>query len=390
MTSVDIESVRRLFPVLQHSIYVNHASTGPLPQPGVEAVLGYCRRQAETGQVPFEEAEAVVEETRGMLAALLHVEPATIAFTKNTSAGIVIAIGSVEWQSGDNVVLMEDDFPTVTYPFHYLLPGIEKRFCSSEQLVQGPEAVFSLIDSRTRMVALSWVHFLTGRRFNLAAVCRYCRERGVLTVVDVMQGVGALDCKQELVDADFIAGHGAKWLLAPQGSGYLRVNPLTLPRLRRYNLGWLSAEWRDFNDIFTLKPLKPGAARYEEGTKNYLAIYGLRESLRILLEVGIEEIERRVRVLSARLHSGLSERGFEVVTPAESDSNAGIVTARRPNDCSATLVQRLADAGIVCSLRENWLRFSPHFYNTESEIDRLLDVIAAPVAPAEKPAGCAT
>ncbi len=390
MTPEELAGIRALFPALSRSVYFNHASTGPLPLTGVEAVAGYCRRQAETGQVPFEEAEAAVEQTRALLAELLRVAPETVAFTKNTSAGVTIAIGSIEWRAGDSVVLMEDDFPTVTYPFHYLLPDVQKRFCTSRQLADGPEAVFSLVDSRTRMVAVSWVHFLTGRRFDVAAICRFCRERGIVTVIDAIQGTGVVDCDWEAVGADFVVSHGAKWLLSPQGSGFMRVHPDTLPRLRPCNLGWLSAGWRDFNDIFTLKPMKTGAARYEEGTKNYLAIYGLRESLRILLGAGAVEVERRVRLLCARLRAGLAACGFEIVTPGESERSAGIVTCRRPGEDCAVLVQRLADAGMVCSLRENQLRISPHFYNTEDEVDRFVAVLAGPAGAAEKPAVCAT
>lgn len=390
MNPADLDRIRALFPALANSTYFNHASTGPLPLTGVEAVTGYCRKQAETGQVPYDEAEAVVEDTRSLLAQLLHVEPETVAFTKNTSAGVGIAIGSVEWTAGDNVVLMEDDFPTVTYPFHYLLPGVQKRFCTSERLADGPEAVFSLVDRNTRMVAVSWVHFLTGRRFDVAAICRFGRERGIVTVIDAIQGIGAVDCDWSAVGADFVVSHGAKWLLSPQGSGYLRVHPETLPRLRPCNLGWLSAEWRDFNDIFTLKPMKAGASRFEEGTKNYLAIYGLRESLRILLGVGAAEAEARVRMLCGRLRRGLVERGFDIVTPAEPGRSAGIVTCHRPGDDSAALVQRLAEAKMVCSLRENRLRISPHFYNTEEEVDRFVDVLTARAGSSDKPAACAT
>lgn len=366
---------REFFPIARHRVYFNHASTGPLPEPAVKAISDFARRQAEEGEVPYQEAEAAAEETRGLLARLMRVKPEEVAFTKNTSAGIIIAAGSIDWQPGDNVVLMEDDFPTVTYPFRFLLPDIERRWCTSEQLVRDPEAVFRLVDKRTRTVVVSSVHFLTGRRFDIRAICRFCREKGVLMVIDAIQGLGVVDEDFSQVDADFVVSHGAKWLLSPQGTGFMAVRADTLSRLRRYNLGWLSARWDAFNDIFTLKPMKSGASRYEEGTKNYLGIYGMRESLKLLLALGVPEVEGRVRGLTELLRSGLEAAGFEIATPREPHRSAGIITGRNPKAESSVLHQRLTDAGIVCSLRENLLRVSPHFYNTAEEVRRFLEVL---------------
>ncbi len=378
-TDPELVRVRALFPVTRRWVYFNHASTGPLPATAVEAVNWYCRYQAEHGQVPYAEAEAVAEEARVSLGRLLHVAPATLAFTKNTSAGVIIAIGSIEWQPGDNVVLMSDDFPTVTYPFRYLLPEVEQRTVTSAALVQDPSVLFRLVDRRTRLVAVSWVHFLTGRRFDVAAICRFCRERGVLSLVDAIQGLGVVDLDWSLVKPDFIVSHGAKWLLSPQGSGFMYVDQNLLPRLRPFNLGWLSAQWDDFNDIHTTKPMKPGASRLEEGTKNYLAIYGLRESLKLLLECDIARVEARVRNLTGLLRAGLESSGFKIVTPPEPERSAGIITCRGGD--SAALHARLTDANCTCSLRENMLRLSPHWYNTEEEVERFLAVLVGqPVA----------
>ncbi len=386
--TASISEVRRLFPITEHLVYFDHAATGPLPLSAVEAINRFCRKQAETGQVPYAEAEAVAEQTRSNLARLLHVDPADVAFTKNTSAGVIIAIGSIEWQPGDNVVLLADDFPTVTYPFSYLLPRVEQRTVTSEALVQAPDTLFRLIDRRTRLVAVSWVHFLTGRRFDVASICRFCRTQGVLTLIDAIQGLGAVDLDWSRVKPDFLVSHGAKWLFSPQGSGFIYVDRDLLPRLRPFNLGWLSARWDDFNDIFSRKPLKPGASRLEEGTKNYLAIYGLGESLKLMLDVGIAAIEARVRNLAALLRTGLEAVGFEVVTPAEPDRSAGIITCRRPGACPASIHAWLKSAGMVCSLRENMLRIAPHFYNTEDEVARFIARAQDPAALTAPPSDC--
>lgn len=375
MNEIEIESYRSLFPVQESNTYLNHASTGPLPKPALDGISEYMRWSAAEGQVPFEAAEARVEEARLLLAELMHVAPESLAFTKNTSAGVIIAIGSVDWEQGDNVVLMRDDFPTVTYPFELMLAHVEKRWFTSGEFVRGADVVCRLVDSRTRMVAVSWVHFLSGAMFDIETVCRFCRERGVLVLVDAIQGLGVVDLDWSRVGVDFVVSHGAKWLLSPQGTGFLYVRPQLLSQLKPCNLGWLSAEWHDFNEIFSPKPLRLDARRFEEGTKNYLGLWGLRGSLGLISELGIERIEARVRQLTGLLRRRLTEAGFVVVTPAERERSAGIVTCTKPGSEMAGLYQRLEEARVRVSLRENLLRISPHFYNTEAEVERVMELL---------------
>ncbi len=370
MTPDQLAALRELFPVTQRYVYLNHASNGPLAIPVVEAMSGYIERCSRHGEVPYVEAEAVVEDCREMAARLMGVIPSEIAFVKNASAGAIIAIGSIEWQHGDNMVLMQDAFPVNIYPFDYLLPQVEKRYVTSTELAKGPDCVFRLVDRHTRAIALDWVNFLSGVRTDVIALSTFCHTRAIHILLDVMQGLGAVNQSFGEIGVDFAYAGGNKWLLGPQGSGILYVNSAILPKLAPANLGWLSAKWDDFSDIYSRKPLKPGASRYEEGTKNYVGIYGLRESLRILLDAGMTEVGARVRTLTQLLRQQLEERGFEVMTPVDPQRHAGIITASRPDVDMATLFARLEEQGFVCSLRENRLRIAPHFYNTEEEIER--------------------
>ena len=370
MTDAQLKAVRELLPVTRRYLYLNHASNGPLAIPVVKAMNGYIERCSLHGEVPYAEAEAVVEDGRLLAARLMGVKADEIAFVKNTSAGAIIAIGSIEWQHGDNLVMMKDAFPTNTYPFHYLLPHVEKRYVTSAELATGPDCVFRLVDRHTRAIAIDWVHFLSGVRADIAAIAAFCRTRAIHILVDAMQGLGAVDQGFGELGIDFVYAGGGKWLLGPQGSGILYVNAAILPKLRPSNLGWLSAQWEDFNDIYTPKPMKPGASRFEEGTKNYIGIYGLCESLRILLDAGRSEVAERVRAHVQLLRRRLEERGFEIITPVDPQRHAGIITASRPDINAAALFARLKERGFICSLRENRLRIAPHFYNTEDEIER--------------------
>jgi len=370
VNDAQLNAFRGLLPVTRRCVYLNHASNGPLATTVVKAMNGYIERCSEYGEVPYPEAETAVENCRELAARLMGVRTDEIAFVKNASAGALIAIGSIEWQHGDNMIVMQDAFPVNVYPFDYLLPHVEKRHVTSAELAKGPECVFRLVDRHTRAIAIDWVHFLSGVRVEIGAVATFCRTRAIHILLDVMQGLGAVNQSFGELGVDFAYAGGGKWLLGPQGSGVLYVNSAILPRLKPANLGWLSAQWDDFNDIYTRKPLKPGASRYEEGTKNYIGIYGLRESLRILLDAGMSEVADRVQMLVQLVRRRLEERGFEIITPADPQRHAGIITACRPDIDASALFARLKQQGFLCSLRENRLRIAPHFYNTEEEVER--------------------
>jgi cysteine desulfurase / selenocysteine lyase len=370
VTDTRLKAFRELLPVTRRYVYLNHASNGSLATPVVQAMNGYIERCSLHGEVPYAEAEAVVEDCREKAARLMGVPTDGVAFVKNTSAGAIIAIGSIEWQRGDNMVMMKDSFPTNSYPFHYLLPQVEKRYVTSAELAKGSDCIFRLVDRHTRAIAIDWVHFLSGVRADIGAIAAFCRTRAIHILLDAMQGLGAVDQSFGELGIDFVYAGGGKWLLGPQGSGILYVNSTILPKLKPANLGWLSAQWEDFNDIYTQKPMKPGASRFEEGTKNYIGIYGLRESLGILLDAGRSEVADRVRAHVQLLRRRLEEKGFDITTPADAQHHAGIITASRPDIDTSALFARLKEQGFICSLRENRLRIAPHFYNTEEEIER--------------------
>ena len=209
MTPDQLAGFRSLFPVTQRYVYLNHASNGSLALPVVEAMNGYIDRCSRHGEVPYPEAEAVVEDGREMAARLMGVRSDEIAFVKNTSAGAIIAIGSIEWQHGDNLVMMKDAFPTNSYPFHYLLPHVEKRYVTSAELAKGPDCIFRLVDRHTRAIAIDWVHFLSGVRADIGAIATFCRTRAIHILIDAMQGLGAVNQSFGELGIDFVYAGGA-------------------------------------------------------------------------------------------------------------------------------------------------------------------------------------
>jgi cysteine desulfurase/selenocysteine lyase len=255
--------------------------------------------------------------------------------------------------------------------------GVEYRRAAERGGRIDPEELLSLMDDRTRMLALSSVEYASGFRSDLARLGRACRERGVLFVVDVIQGLGALplDVEREFVDVAVASAH--KWLLGPEGIGILYVSDRVVERLRPVRVGWRSVreifQWTDFDLTWG-----EGARRFESGSLNVYGIVALGGSLELLLEAGAATIEPWVLALADRGARGLADLGFAVVSSRRPGETSGIVTAVPPaGHDAADLARRLNERDVVVAARAGRLRISPHLYNTEGEVDRCLEVLKA-------------
>lgn len=371
----DFTQYRKLFPVTEKYIYLNHASTGPLPLPAVKAISDLAKKYSKQGTIEWQEYEALSNSTRDLAAKLVNASPDEIGFIQNTSQGIIYAIGSIGFEKGDNVILMQDAFPTNSYPFHFLLPDVEKRYVTSKELIDDPDCLRKLIDIKTKAVALDWVNFLNGARIDLKYFSDICKKHNVYFIVDGMQGCGAITINLNAIQPDFFASAAPKWLLGPHGIGIFYVNKNTLSKLRPCNLGWLSADWDNFYDIKTTRKLKNSAARYEAGTKNYLGIVGFKEVLKLFAEIGADRIETQVLDLTDYLVKKIKTTEFEIVTPFSRNNRAGIFSFRKKDTDSRSLYNKLKQNNILCSVRDGYLRISPHFYNTLQELDRLVEIV---------------
>ncbi len=371
----DFTSYRKLFLATEKYIYLNHASTGPLPLPAVKAISDLAKCYSEQGMIEWSEYEALSNSTRNLAAKLVNASPDEIAFIQNISQGIIHAIGSISFENGDNVIILKDAFPTNSYPFRFLLPKIEKRYVASRELIDNPDCLLKLIDRKTRVVSLDWVNFLNGIRIDIKRISQICKEHNVYFIIDGMQGCGAVRIDLNDIQPDFFSSAAPKWLLGPHGIGIFYVNKNILNKLQPSNLGWLSADWDDFYDISTPRKLKNSASRFEEGTKNYLGIVGFQESLKLFDEIGIEKIETQVLDLTEYLLQKINNPQFEIITPIARSQRAGIVTFNKKNVDSMELYKRLRQHNVACSLREGYLRVAPHFYNTPQELDRLVALL---------------
>lgn len=374
MNEETLHRLRREFSVTGRYAYLNHAAVSPLPRRSAERVAALAHDIALTGDRHWPDRNAEAERVRGLAARLFGARhPHEVSFAENTSTALSMVAEGLDWRPGDNVVGAAVEFPSNVYPWMNLASrGVEHRLVGEREGRLDLDELIGRIDGRTRVVALSWVQYASGFRSDLARIGAACRERGALFVVDVIQGLGALalDVERDLVDV--AAGAAHKWLLGPEGIAVLYVSDRVVDRLRPVRAGWRSmhdqqswTEFRlDWND---------GAKRYESGTLNVLGIAALGGSLEVLLEAGIEAIEPRVLALADRAARGLAERGFDLLSSRRPGEASGIVMATHPGRATDDLVNHLAERGVIVAARAGRLRVSPHFYNTEDEVDRLLN-----------------
>lgn len=363
------------FPITARCAYLDHAGVAPVSRRVACAVERFIADARDFARLHYQAWEARAEEVRAAAARMIGAAADEIAFVGSTSDGLSAIATAVDWRRGDSVVAVSGEFPANVYPWWGLERlGVETRMASLENGRLTVDAAIRLVDRSTRVVSVSAVDFVTGQRRPLAAIGEACRRRGVLFSVDAIQALGAvrLDVEREAIDC--LAADGHKWLCAPEGCGILYVSRRWSDRLYPQRLGWKSVTDHGRYLPYHLD-LKPNAQKFECGSLNFLGIHALGAALDLLLEVGLDEVERRVLATTALLRDELAARGHRLVSPGGSDELSGITTVRTA-EAAEPLVARLRRAGILVSARGGGMRVSPHFYNGSDDIARLLAVLA--------------
>jgi selenocysteine lyase/cysteine desulfurase len=311
---------------------------------------------------------ATYQGVRVSTARILNAQPTEIAIVKNTSEGIATVATGIRWKPGDIIVAFKEEFAANYMPWKKLESmGVEVRWLSVfDDLQKIDEAA-----TGARMLAISFVQYLSGYRVDLVKLGDICARRGCLYFVDAIQGMGAFPIDVEAARIDALAADGHKWMLGPEGCGILYVRASRQDEVEPVQLGWTNfAHYADYasRDL----TLRSDAGRYESGTLNTIGCYGLRASLDLLLEAGIENIAPAVQGLADKIRKGAEDAGYECLGPRTPESGAGIVAIRKPEIEPLMLVRRLKDKGISVTARQGWVRISPHFYISPEDIDRLL------------------
>jgi selenocysteine lyase/cysteine desulfurase len=366
--------LRSLFPVTKRAIYVNHAAVSPLPIPAVEAIESQLRDVRDNGSINFRSWIAVKEEARARLAELLGVRPEQVAFMRNTSDSLSTVANGLNWRPGENVVTFRREFPANVYPWLRLRDafGVEVRMCEERNGRVDIDELEDMVDSNTRVIAVSHVQYASGFRADLGRLGLLARKRDALLVVDVIQSVGVLPLNVEAELVDVAAGASHKWLLGPEGVGYLYLSDRARERIQPTLVGWISvADPEDYNNFE--QPWNSGTLAWETGTGPAALIHGLNASLGLLRNTGSERIAAYLEKLTDHLCERLKSKNYRIVSSRDTGEKSQIVCIQHPGGVSAMrLYGQLKSQNIISAPRGDRLRIAPHFYNSFEEIDEIV------------------
>lgn len=376
MSHDDLSRYRAEFPITEQFAFLSHAAVSPLSRRVTNAVREQIAVAETTPPMRFfPELFATLGDLRQRLATLVNARgPDEIVLMPNTAAGINTAAVSLPLRQGDNVLVLDGDYPANIYPWQQLAyKGVLTKVVPQRAGGLDVAALEARIDRRTRAIALSTVMFSSGFRNDIAAVGKICKERGIFFVVDAIQSLGAFPMDVQADHIDFLAAGSQKWLMSAPGAGFLYVRRELLDELEPGAYVGAGSVVDPFNYLDYNLTFPPSADRFNLGTPNVLGAVALRAAVSLLQEAGVERIAGKIGTLIDALISDLSERGYELAADTAPAHRSGIVVAKVPDADAAC--KRLDDAGIIATVRGGGLRFAPHFYNTVEEVMRVGEVL---------------
>ncbi|HVE56028.1 MAG TPA: aminotransferase class V-fold PLP-dependent enzyme [Pyrinomonadaceae bacterium] len=369
------ENIRKLFPVTEKYTYLNSAAVSPMPQPAVEAVLSQLKDVSANGTTNYLEWIATKDRARGLIAEMLNVRADQIAFMRNTSDGFATVANGLPWKKGDNIVSFEHEFPANFYAWRMVRDrfGVELRLCPEQGGRIDLDELLALIDENTRLVSISAVQFASGFRADLARIGEAAHAVDALFAVDIIQGFGAMAFDLPAEGVDIAAGASHKWLFSPEGCGMLYLSDKARERVEPTLVGWISVEtpW-DFAD--TEQPFKSTALAWESGTGTSALFYGLEQSLKLIHETGLKNIENYLEELTDYLCELISGKNYEIISSRARGEKSQIVCIKHQNGLTSNEIAKKLEAGkIVVSPRGDRLRIAPHFFNNRADIEKLAE-----------------
>jgi cysteine desulfurase/selenocysteine lyase len=370
-----IPEARELFPHLKTGqVYFNHAAIGPWSNLVLKRVAEYSKQRSSS---QIENYRFLLEwnaNAKIKLGKLIGTIPERIAWVDNVSNGLNILAQGLEWKIGDRIILNDIEFPSNVYPFLNLKKlGVEIDFAKSHEGIVDVEDIEKLITSRTKLISISLVQFLSGYRADMDAIGELCRKHEIIFCVDAIQGAGVVEIDVQKSNIDFLTGGTQKWFMSSQGLSYLFITEELQKRLDQKNVGWTSVvnAWNLLDYDLTLKK---NADCFQNGTVNALGVAVFEASLNLFDSVGIHNIEKEILENTKYFINRLDEINLNpILKNIKQNHRAGIVSFKHAN--ANEIFKKLEQRKIYCAVRENMVRFSPHFYNTRDEINIVIDAL---------------
>jgi selenocysteine lyase/cysteine desulfurase len=369
------EEIRRLFPITKEYIYLNSAAVTPPPTIAIEAINEQLRDVQMYGSRNYRQWVGRKESCRRLIAGLINARPEQIAFLRNTSDALSTIANGLKWNASENIVTFQNEFPSNVYAWRRIrdTEKVELRFCPERKngRIDSDEFV-SLIDEKTRVVAISAVQYASGFHADLKRIGEAARAVDALLIVDAIQAAGVVPIDVELDLIDAAAGASHKWLMSPEGIGYIYLSDRARARIEPTLVGWISVEQPEDYSNFE-QQFKPGALAWETGTFASALFYALEANLKLFAELGVGEINKYLLGLGDFLCENLDEEKYELVSSRRQNEKSPIVCIRNRNGVEAMqLYKHLQRQNIIVAPRGDRLRIAPHIYNTREEIEKLI------------------
>ena len=362
------------FELQQDLIHLNHAAVAPWPRCAREAVEAFAKENSTQGSLHYPEWVKTETELRQFLAQLIKAKEADdIALLKNTSEALSVVAHGLEWQSGDNIVISDQEFPSNRIVWQSVQNrGVEVRQVNLANANSPEQALMQACDARTRLLAISSVQYASGLRVELTVLGRFCRDQSILFCIDAIQSIGALEMDVEAVHADFVMADGHKWMLGPEGLALFYSHKAARDRLNLHQFGWHMVEHHEDFDRKDWQ-VATSARRFECGSPNMLGIHALHASVKLLLATGMSKIQQAVLANSETLFALIKDStNLECITDMTPGRYGGIVVFRHKDIPSAHLYRYLMQRRVLCALRGGGVRFSPHFYTLQEHLQQAI------------------
>src|SRR5579862_1655618 len=363
------------------TIYLNCAYHGPFPRATVERIGRAIELKTNPVRMVSHHFFEVTEKVRQRLATLVGVQTCALPIWPAATQGIAIVAAGLGLKAGDEVVIASNNFPSNLFTWMHL-----RRLGVGVTVLQPVDGFLRISDvaaaltSRTKILALDWVSYSTGARIDLASLGELAHRKGSIFVVDGTQGVGALEIDVHALPVDVLTVAAYKWLLGPYSTGFVYLTPEVRGRLDLQVINWLTVERsEDFDSLPTDQFTVPEAAKVFDvpATANFLNLYALDASLEFVQRAGVRTVTEHCSLLLDRLAEGVLRRGLRLSAAAAPERRSTILCFQADShEATKQMYDKLTAQHVAVSLRHGMIRVSPHLYNSEADIDRLLEIVS--------------